>query len=186
MITDLAEKNLHSIEDANHFAEEIRLEWTDSYSRRVGQLNTVLAIVATIFLPLSFVAGVYGMNFDDMPELTWDWGYRLFWIGSVVSVMFLILWMRRAGYFSIIAPVKLRDNSMLSSWIPCGGTTIVGGTLWKKAPSGYERNLDSKSSKKAVLIGASQSQSHSETPPRSHSHTHGHNHLDGGCNGQHN
>ena len=45
-----------------------RLEWTDSYSRRVGQLNTVLAIVATIFLPLSFVAGVYGMNFDDMPE----------------------------------------------------------------------------------------------------------------------
>ena len=183
-----------------------RLEWTDSYSRRVGQLNTVLAIVATIFLPLSFVAGVYGMNFDNMPEyapllgnfaslkclkcvccgrLTWDFGYRLFWIGSVVSVMILILWMRRAGYFSIIAPVKLRDNSMLSSWIPCGGTTIVGGTLWKKAPSGYERNLDSKSSKKAVLIGASQSRSRSGTP-RGHSHTHGHSHLDGGCNGEHN
>jgi magnesium transporter len=35
----------------------------------------VLTIIATIFIPLTFVAGVYGMNFENMPELRWRWGY---------------------------------------------------------------------------------------------------------------
>ncbi|MEK7207700.1 MAG: CorA family divalent cation transporter, partial [Pseudomonadota bacterium] len=37
----------------------------------------VLTIIATIFMPLSFIAGVYGMNFRHMPELDWHWGYPL-------------------------------------------------------------------------------------------------------------
>jgi magnesium transporter len=35
----------------------------------------VLTVIATIFIPLTFIAGVYGMNFDYMPELKWRWGY---------------------------------------------------------------------------------------------------------------
>jgi len=35
----------------------------------------VLTIIATIFMPLTFLAGVYGMNFKHMPELNWPWGY---------------------------------------------------------------------------------------------------------------
>ena len=35
----------------------------------------VLTVIATIFIPLTFVAGVYGMNFENMPELHWRWGY---------------------------------------------------------------------------------------------------------------
>lgn len=43
----------------------------------------VLTIIATIFMPLTFIAGVYGMNFSNMPELHWNWGYPL--------VLFLML-----------------------------------------------------------------------------------------------
>ena len=45
----------------------------------------VLTIIATIFIPLTFVAGIYGMNFQRMPELAWPWGYP-----TVVGVMFFI------------------------------------------------------------------------------------------------
>ena len=44
-----------------------------------------LTIIATIFIPLTFVAGVYGMNFKFMPELEWRWGYFV-----VLGVMLLI------------------------------------------------------------------------------------------------
>jgi magnesium transporter len=41
----------------------------------MNEVMKVLTIIATIFMPLSFLAGVYGMNFEFMPELKWPWGY---------------------------------------------------------------------------------------------------------------
>ena len=41
---------------------------------RMNEVMKVLTIVATIFIPLTFVAGIYGMNFENMPELSWKWG----------------------------------------------------------------------------------------------------------------
>ncbi|MBS3788680.1 magnesium/cobalt transporter CorA [Candidatus Bipolaricaulota bacterium] len=46
-----------------------------SISNRMNEIMKTLTIVATIFIPLTFIAGVYGMNFEIMPELSWDWGY---------------------------------------------------------------------------------------------------------------
>jgi magnesium transporter len=40
----------------------------------------VLKIIATIFVPLTFVAGIYGMNFEVIPELKWKWSYLFFWV----------------------------------------------------------------------------------------------------------
>jgi len=48
-------------------------------SQRMNEVMKVLTIIATIFIPLSFVAGVYGMNFAFMPELKWHWGYFAVW-----------------------------------------------------------------------------------------------------------
>ncbi|MEX2500730.1 MAG: CorA family divalent cation transporter [Trueperaceae bacterium] len=55
--------------------------------------------MATVFIPLTFVAGVYGMNFERMPELGWRWGYP-----AVLGVMLavaggLTLWFKRRGWF---------------------------------------------------------------------------------------
>ncbi|MCF7890156.1 magnesium/cobalt transporter CorA [Candidatus Bipolaricaulota bacterium] len=46
-----------------------------SISNRMNEIMKTLTIVATIFIPLTFIAGIYGMNFEIMPELSWDWGY---------------------------------------------------------------------------------------------------------------
>jgi magnesium transporter len=48
-------------------------------SNRMNEVMKVLTIMATLFIPLTFIAGVYGMNFKHMPELQWAWGYPLIW-----------------------------------------------------------------------------------------------------------
>ncbi|MCG2749815.1 MAG: magnesium/cobalt transporter CorA [Desulfobulbaceae bacterium] len=61
-------------------------EMTISFnSNKMNEIMKVLTIIATIFIPLTFIAGVYGMNFKYMPELDWRWGYF-----AVLSFMFLI------------------------------------------------------------------------------------------------
>jgi magnesium transporter len=53
-------------------------------------------VVSVVFLPLSFLCGVYGMNFESMPELKSDWGYPGFWAVAAIIVTVLLLIMRRA------------------------------------------------------------------------------------------
>lgn len=48
-------------------------------SNKMNEVMKVLTIIATIFIPLTFIAGVYGMNFEYMPELSWQWGYPAVW-----------------------------------------------------------------------------------------------------------
>jgi magnesium transporter len=61
----------------------------------------VLTVIATIFIPLGFLAGIYGMNFDtsisnlNMPELGWRYGYMLFWLLAALIVLGLIWYFRR-------------------------------------------------------------------------------------------
>jgi len=49
--------------------------YLSSISNKMNEVMKVLTIFASIFIPLTFVAGLYGMNFEFMPELTWHWGY---------------------------------------------------------------------------------------------------------------
>jgi magnesium transporter len=59
--------------------------YLSSVSNKMNEVMKVLTIIATIFIPLTFIAGIYGMNFQYMPELGWRWGYF-----AVVFVMFVI------------------------------------------------------------------------------------------------
>lgn len=54
-------------------------------SNRMNEVMKVLTVIATIFIPLTFITGVYGMNFEHMPELKWRWGYHLIW-GVMLAV----------------------------------------------------------------------------------------------------
>ena len=54
--------------------------YLSSVSNRMNEVMKVLTIIATIFIPLTFVAGIYGMNFNNMPELNWKWGYPVVWV----------------------------------------------------------------------------------------------------------
>jgi magnesium transporter len=64
-------------------------------SNRLNEIMKVLTIISTIFMPLSFVAGIYGMNFHFMPELTRPWGYPLVWLIFVVIAGTMLLFFRR-------------------------------------------------------------------------------------------
>jgi magnesium transporter len=65
---------------------------------RLGETSKVLTIIATIFMPLSFIAGVYGMNFHDMPELTWRWGYPFALALMALTAIGLVFYFWRKGW----------------------------------------------------------------------------------------
>jgi magnesium transporter len=70
--------------------------YLSSVSNRMNEVMKVLTIIATIFIPLTFLAGVYGMNFQHMPELRWRYGYFFVWgIMLVVGGGMLILFRRK-------------------------------------------------------------------------------------------
>ena len=48
-------------------------------SQKMNDVMRILTVIATIFIPLTFAAGIYGMNFEHMPELKWQAGYYVFW-----------------------------------------------------------------------------------------------------------
>ena len=61
-------------------------------SNRMNAIMKVLAIISTIFMPLTFIAGVYGMNFDNMPELRWRWGYFIvLGLMAVVAIAMVLI-----------------------------------------------------------------------------------------------
>ena len=70
--------------------------YLSSMSNRMNAVMKVLTIIATIFIPLTFVAGVYGMNFDHMPELGWKWGYpAVLGVMAAVAGIMLIYFRRK-------------------------------------------------------------------------------------------
>jgi magnesium transporter len=72
--------------------------YLSSISNRMNEVMKVLTVIATIFIPLTFVAGIYGMNFKYMPELEWHWGYHLaLGMMSFIGVI-MYVWFRRRRF----------------------------------------------------------------------------------------
>lgn len=63
-------------------------------SNKTNETMKVLTIVASIFIPLTFVAGIYGMNFKNIPELEWDYGY-LYSLALMILIAFVMLFLLR-------------------------------------------------------------------------------------------
>ena len=64
-------------------------------SNKMNEIMKVLTIIATIFIPLTFIAGIYGMNFVNMPELGWKWGYPYVLISMLVVGLIMTAYFRR-------------------------------------------------------------------------------------------
>ncbi|MFB0505704.1 MAG: magnesium/cobalt transporter CorA [Thermodesulfobacteriota bacterium] len=69
--------------------------YLSSLRNRMNEVMKVLTIIATIFIPLTFIAGIYGMNFKFMPELEWHWGYPVALIVMLIVVGFMVMYFRR-------------------------------------------------------------------------------------------
>jgi magnesium transporter len=69
--------------------------YLSSVSNRMNEVMKVLTIIATLFIPLTFVAGVYGMNFKYMPELEQPWAYPLVWLVMILIAAAMVAYFRR-------------------------------------------------------------------------------------------
>jgi len=88
--------SLESFRDILTDLMELRLA---QVSQSMNQVMKTLTVVSTIFIPLTFLAGVYGMNFARMPELGWKWGYPLFWVLIIGVSLIMLLYMRTKKWF---------------------------------------------------------------------------------------
>jgi magnesium transporter len=68
-------------------------------SLKQNEVMKTLTIIATIFIPLTFIAGVYGMNFQFMPELNWQYGYLTIWIFFLISTLTMVYYFKRKKWF---------------------------------------------------------------------------------------
>jgi len=69
--------------------------YLSSVSNKMNETMKVLTVFASIFIPLTFIAGVYGMNFEYMPELKWRWGYPVLWIFFISVSVFLLRFFKK-------------------------------------------------------------------------------------------
>lgn len=88
-IYDHVVQQIDTLETYRDMMTEMMDIYLSSISNRINEVMKVLTIIATIFIPLTFLAGVYGMNFQYFPEIHWRWGYPMFWavILAVTGVM---------------------------------------------------------------------------------------------------
>ncbi|GBF90716.1 hypothetical protein Rsub_03017 [Raphidocelis subcapitata] len=90
----------------------------NSVSHSNESSNMTLAVLGTFFMPITFLAGVFGMNFDKMPELHWSYGYGYFWVvcGLMLALSFLFL----LAYRIVNVPRSLREvHDKLMSCLSC-------------------------------------------------------------------
>lgn len=69
--------------------------YLNSLSNKMNETIQVLTVFATIFIPLTFITGIYGMNFRDMPELTWPWAYPALWLLFVLITAALLVYFKK-------------------------------------------------------------------------------------------
>lgn len=70
--------------------------YLSSVSNRINEIMKVLTIIGTLFIPLTFITGIYGMNFEYMPELHWHWGYfAVLFVMVVISISMLVYFKRK-------------------------------------------------------------------------------------------
>lgn len=97
-IRDLYDHTIQIIETVEVFREMIigLLElYMNSVSNKLNEIMKVLTIMSSIFIPLTFVVGVYGMNFDNMPILHYKYGYYAVWLIMALLVVFMVIYFKR-------------------------------------------------------------------------------------------
>jgi magnesium transporter len=92
---DHAVQLLDLVETYREMAGNLLDVYLSAVSNRLNEAMRFLTVIGTIFLPLSFFVGVYGMNFKHMPELEWSWGYPAAWAIIVVTAFGMLWYFRR-------------------------------------------------------------------------------------------
>jgi magnesium transporter len=95
---DVSDHTVRALETAESLRDSLN-SLQDLYlsilSNRMNAVMKVLTIIATLFIPLTFIAGIYGMNFVHMPELSWKWGYPAVWAVMITVAAGLVVYFKK-------------------------------------------------------------------------------------------
>ncbi len=100
------------IETYRELASGLMDVYLSAVSNKMNEIMKLLTIISTIFIPLTFIVGVYGMNFNpetsamNMPELNWAWGYPVVWLVMILITVVLVYFFWRQGWFKNIGASK--------------------------------------------------------------------------------
>jgi magnesium transporter len=97
-VYDHAVQAIDIVETYREVASGLTETYMTAISHRMNEIMKVLTIIGTIFIPLTFFAGVYGMNFEHLPEFKWPYGYPMFWAVCLLTAASMIAWFRRRGW----------------------------------------------------------------------------------------
>lgn len=113
---DHAIQLLDMVETYRELAASLMDVYLSSVSNKMNEIMKLLTVISSIFIPLTFIAGVYGMNFDpskspfNMPELDWYWGYPACWAVMLTTAFGLVYFFWRRGWFENISTIKAKDT----------------------------------------------------------------------------
>jgi len=86
---------IDTVETFRDMLSGIHDTYLSSISNKMNEVMKVLTMIATIFIPLTFIVGIYGMNFKFMPELGWRWSYLIVWAIIVVIVVSMVIYFKK-------------------------------------------------------------------------------------------
>ena len=96
---DHAAQVIDMIEIYRELASSLMDVYLSSVNNRMNEVMKTLTVISTIFIPLTFIAGIYGMNFHNMPELSWNLGYPFVWGLMIAIAIGLIIFFWKRGWF---------------------------------------------------------------------------------------
>ena len=73
--------------------------YLSSMSNKLNEIMKILTIISTIFIPITFIASIYGMNFGFMPEIAWKWGYLVVWVVIIIIITLMVIYFKRKKWF---------------------------------------------------------------------------------------
>lgn len=94
-VSDHAIRVIESVESYRDILTGLLDIYISSVSNKMNEVMKVLTVFASIFIPLTFLAGIYGMNFVYMPELKWKWAYPTLWVAFISIPVVLLIYFKR-------------------------------------------------------------------------------------------
>lgn len=102
---------LEIIEAYRELAASLMDVYMSTMGNKLNEIMKFLTVISTIFIPLTFIVGVYGMNFENMPELKGEWSYFIVWLVMLAVAGGLIFYFWRKGWFKPIYSLKEEAKS---------------------------------------------------------------------------
>lgn len=101
-LRDLYDHTIHiteTIEQQREVTNGLMEIYLSMMSNKMNEVMKVLTVIATIFIPLTFIVGIYGMNFPNMPEMNWPWAYFAVWGVMIAVTIVMLLFFKKKNWF---------------------------------------------------------------------------------------